>query len=139
MIQPLNTGKLTNSQIYTKAFYFDCADPAVNFTNGVYSTDVTFKNNSMLIFTLIKYFQDLSAYPAGINIKIQDYTPTIINSDTTPLANLVNQYAPNNQNQLVSQIIPAGNGLNVELDGITGSGITALSFMVFTIHVELDF
>lgn len=141
--QPLNTGRLINSQFKSKAFIFDCSDPNVNFTNGSYSTDVTFKNNSLIHNCNIKFFQDLSAYPVQpALVEILDTSAQSLYVLDSPLANTPNQYSQgdaNWQSVPLNQIVAAGNSLNVVLTGITGSGITALSFVMMIHYTEMDF
>lgn len=146
-----NTGKATQSQFKTQSFFFDCSDPTVAFTNGAYATDIILKNNALVWFTAIKYFQDVSAYPA-ITITVFS-TSTAINpifhTDTLPISAgsaPPNVYRPGSN--VPGSSIPATTstqlnnnncGVIVELTGITGSGITALSFMFDIMYTEFDF
>ena len=118
------TGNLVNCQKIVKAFQFDASDPSVNFTDGIYPTQLLVENLSLGLFGYIKFFQDVSAYPAiTINILQQGYN---FYSQTLPYSNTINQY-----NLLVvgqTEINPNNDFMAVQLIGITGSGITALSF-----------
>ena len=147
-----NTGKATQSQFKTQSFFFDCSDPSVAFTDGVYATDIILKNNALVFFTAIKYMQDVSAYPA-ITIDVFSTSTTInseFNSDTLPIAgtppgvyrpgNLVpGHYAVIAGPTFSTQINNNNCGVIVELTGITGSGVTALSFMFDIMYIEFDF
>lgn len=149
-----STGKLTNSQIKVKSFFFDCADPIVNLTDGTYNTDLVLPNHSMVLASGIKYKQDLSAYPAiTIGINVVNAPPNQLNSDTLPIVNMVDGYAignvvpglavaaaPGFAVWVVHNTNNAADGtVIVRLNGITGSGVTQLSFMVWIQYIEFDF
>ena len=136
--QPQNTGKQGHSQLKTYAFNFDCADPAVNFTNGLYQTDVTLKNKGFIFGVIIKYNQDLSAYPAGVVIKTLLSSGLIINNEVLPVVNVPNEYNFANANAQANIIAPNNSPVFIQLENITGSGITALSFTVLMIVCEID-
>jgi hypothetical protein len=134
----ISAGKLTSSQIKIQSFFFDCADPAVNFTDGIYRTDLVLKNGGFSPINFTKFFQDVSAYPP-ITIKI------FTDSSYQSLANTINLPYPN----VVDGFDAGGNGIGaknnnnvsvfVQLIGITGSGVTALSFETGIIYFEFDF
>lgn len=145
-VQPLNTGRLINSQVKSKAFYFDWQDPAIAIAGvpqpGFYETDCTFKNNSLFLGCYIKYFQDLSAYPAGQTINILDSSLNVVNTDTTPVANVPNQYFPCTAIfPPLNQIVAAGNVLTVEIGTplVPIVPYTPLQFTFVVAYLELDF
>ena len=59
------TGLKTNSQKKVWSFFFDLADPTVNYADGTYFTDIIIKNNSVVTMAGIKPTQDWSTYSAG--------------------------------------------------------------------------
>lgn len=136
-IQPKNTGKQGNSEWKPFAFSFDCSDPNVNFTDGLYQTDITLKNGSLNYAAAIKYEQDLSIFPIGVIIEIVLADGTIINKDTTPVANVPNNYAFGNQAAFANVIDPNNSPVFVRLTGITGSGVAALKFTVSIVNCEI--
>lgn len=140
------TGKITNSRLKTQSFFFDCADPSVNFTDGFYATDMVLKNRAAIITSMIKFEQDLTAYPALITINIRTTTSgpnALLLQVITPLANVVDAYYGNT---FPISMAPAGSvinnnnvNVNVQITGLTGSGVTALSFMVSVTYIEFEF
>lgn len=130
----MKTGQLVNAQKKVWAFQFDAASPEVNFQDGIYDTQLLAKKNSLGLFGYIKFFQDVSAYPSmTIQILQQGYN---FYSQTLPYSNVVNEY-----NLFVSgqtEINPNNEFLQVQLIGITGSGITSLSFQVCIEITEFD-
>ena len=138
------TGKIVNSQQKTQAFYFDCADGDVNFSDGTYVTDCVFNNNSFITAAYIRFNQDLSAYPPFVvRILTTGTYGLIIETATIPQANIVNGFAPCTTVPLANVVGGGTNTNNVQalvrLIGITGSGITALTFTVVFDYIELDF
>ena len=143
MTQLPNTGKQTNSQIKTKSFYFEAplsgGLPAVDS----YLTDITFKNNSLIIDAYIKYNQDLSAYNVQ-SVNILDSSANVINSDTFPIVNTVNEYAPASgatPATPLNQVVAAGNQVFVDIGVpiIAVPGNYPLTFTVIIVYLELEF
>jgi hypothetical protein len=133
-------GSIVNSCVKNQSLYFDCAD--VNFTDGIYATDVIIKNNAILIITGLKFFQDTSAYPALNIIVFTDSAfsfPTLL-FISLPLFNTPNQYSNSNTGGGNLGFVNNNNcTISVQLQGITGSGVTSLSFEVYILYVEMDF
>lgn len=154
MLVQTTTGRLTNSQMKVQSFFFDCSDPGVNFTDGDYTTDLVIRANSLIYMCGVKYEQDVSAYPAiTIAPRVVTSPPLSLNADILPFANKVNGYAIGNQTpgmavaaapgtavwQVINVDTVADGTVYVRISGMTGSGITALSFMVFVAYFEFEF
>lgn len=139
-IFPLNSGRQIASELKSYSGDFDCADPNVAFTDGSYQTDVVIKNKALIVGFFIKYYQDLSLYPVGpvITVRLNTGFLGIMNTEVLPVANIPDNFAVSNTNFFFNVPVPGNSPILVNLLGVTGSGITALSFTYTIIVVEFD-
>jgi hypothetical protein len=136
------TGKITNSQVKSQSFFFDCKE--TGFLDGTYPTDLVIKNGSFIVSTYIRFDQDVSAYPAmNINIRSTSAYGFNLNFNALPSANIPDGFALGTPVPASGVLGGGKNTQNVEMlviiNGMTGSGIAALSFTFVAVYVELDF
>ena len=145
--------KTTNSQLKVQSFNFSTADPAINYTDGIYNTNLVIKNNASIFWSGIKYFQDLSAAPSGVIIEVLTTTTVgeaTLNFSTTPFTNPVNGYTAGNVVPGTTTSTPhvpsmggAVNNDNVSVylgfSGLTAHPGLLISGIVYVIYVEFEF
>lgn len=86
------TGRQTSSQKKVWSFLFDISDPSVNWLDTILYTDIVLKHNSVLTYSCIKYFQDMSnPVYTGLEIVI-NVAGIDINDQVFPFSNTVNRY-----------------------------------------------
>ena len=131
------TGQLTNAKKNVWECYFDASDPSVDFTDGLYYTNLVIKQKSMIALSSVKFFQDLSAAPPGILINIGINTTSLCGV-LTPFAS--NPYVWGNTTSagVYTELNPNNEFVWIQLTGITGSGITALSFAIMIEENQSD-